>query len=206
MRAWHRSLPSLGLEPVSVWPPPDDPVRAANQPSVAPPEPSAPEPAGCTASEVCTVIEPEESPSAGFDPAPLLHALERVELAVAGAARLDARVVVDLSLEIAKAVIEQTLDVSPDALRSLVESVLRSATREECVTVRLAPRHVETLSSLEDPMLSGVTLSPDPSLGPADVVVNLATGGLDARVSARWERLRPALVDFFRQDEKRTAG
>ncbi len=96
--------------------------------------------------------------------------------------------VVSLSIEIARAVLQQELGESASRhTQLLVERLLRETTVRP-LTVRLHPEDL-TLVSEAVQISDGVTLQPDPSIEPGSVLIEHPDLAIDAQLSTRWRRV-----------------
>jgi len=145
------------------------------------------------------------------------NALEAITLSLEGleSARRDlldvaSSEILDLALQVAKAVVGSEIEIRPESIETLVGDLLEELRDAERVTVRLAPA---TLQSLRDRggavPEDWVCWVSDGGLGPSDARVDSDRGGWDAAVDTRLRRISDAVRNARVQQvavEMRAAG
>ena len=109
--------------------------------------------------------------------------------------------IVSLGLEIAGKALKCELDIDPMILKELVDEVLAKIAPANEAVLRLSQVDYEVLRELQ-PEFEAATgypakfkISPDPSLGRGDVVVNYERGTIDAKISTQLENITESLME-----------
>jgi len=148
-----------------------------------------------------TALRLEEAALQG-ERAELARARQALERAAAEVAGLRQQVLadaeehlLDLAVEIARKVLMQEIRAGRHEIEPIVREALRRAPAKREVVVRLNPKdlaRMETASGTDE-MPANVRLVPDPSIGPAECVVETAEGTVEARVEHELDQVRAAL-------------
>lgn len=134
--------------------------------------------------------------------------LERISHAIADVAGLRGRIrseaetdLVKLSLAIARRITHREMSLDPGALLGVVRSALSKIPASELTKVRLHPSFVKTvrfqLESLKVP--ATVEIEADPALEPGDLVLETASGLLDATIDTQLREIERGFCDRLRE-------
>jgi len=101
----------------------------------------------------------------------------------------------DLAVEIARKVLMQEIQAGRHQIEPIVREALRRAPANREIAVRLNPDDLARLeaASDRDEMPANVRLVADPSVGPAECVVETAEGTVEARIDHELDQVRGAL-------------
>jgi flagellar assembly protein FliH len=128
-----------------------------------------------------------------------LEALKQEASRLGEQARSDA---LEIGVLIARRILERELSSSLDPLFGLIRSAIRRVGEARQIVVKVSPDDHRRLQETPGASLSlaNVTVQPDESLQPGDVVVESELHGVDARLDTRLDELRRELREAMKGD------
>jgi len=109
--------------------------------------------------------------------------------------------IISLGLEIAGKTLKHEIETDPLILKELVDEVLAKISPANEAVLRLSQPDYDILKELQPDFESAAgypakfKISPDPSLGRGDVVVNYERGTIDARIATQLKNITDALME-----------
>ena len=138
------------------------------------------------------------------------QSMEGYELARRELLDVSSKEVLELALEVARAVVGSEIGIRPESIEAVVAELLEELRDAERVTVRLAPGTLQGLrdrgGALSDDRVCWIA---DDGMGPSDARVDSDRGGWDVAVETRWRRIADAVRGARIQqvaDENRIPG
>jgi flagellar assembly protein FliH len=107
----------------------------------------------------------------------------------------------ELSMAVARKVINRELSETPESILLLVRAALERLSDQDQVTIRVSPDNLETVRKAKPELQSildrdsTISVSADEVLGSGDCVVDTPFGAVDASVDSQLESLGAALLD-----------
>ncbi|MER2561502.1 MAG: FliH/SctL family protein [Myxococcaceae bacterium] len=172
-----------------------DPALPLAPPVTAPPPPSPP-PMGKAFEPLPPTPAPTPPPPVVIDHTPRLksaiEALRQEGCRLGEQARSDA---LEIGVLIARRILERELTTSLDPLFGLIRSAIRKVGDARQIVVKVSVDDHRRLQDAPGSALSlaNVTVQPDESLGPGDVVIESEQHGVDGRLDTRLDELRREL-------------
>lgn len=172
-----------------------DPAIAPAAPVMAPPPPTPP-PLGHAFEPLPATPAPTPPPPVVIDHTPRLksaiEALRQEGCRLGEQARSDA---LEIGVLIARRILERELTTSLDPLFGLIRSAIRKVGDARQIVVKVSVDDHRRLQDAPGSSLSlaNVTVQPDESLGPGDVVIESEQHGVDGRIDTRLDELRREL-------------
>ena len=132
----------------------------------------------------------------------LARARQALEQAAAGVAGLEQKIfadaedhLLDLAVEIAHKILMQEIQAGRHEIEPIVREALSRAPAKREVVVRLNPGDLARMeaASGSDEMPANVRLVSDPSIGPAECVVETAEGTVEARIEHELDQVKNTL-------------
>ena len=127
-----------------------------------------------------------------------LDDMERMRSEMTGSLR---ETIISLGLEIAGKTLKREIETDPMILKELVDEVLAKISPANEAVLRLSQSDFDVLKELQPEFESTsgypakFKISPDPSLGRGDVVVNYERGTIDARISTQLKNITETLME-----------
>jgi len=101
-----------------------------------------------------------------------------------------------LSLAVARRILRRELLTDPEAMHGLVYAALQKLQRREIWRVRVCPAGVEAVRScLENTAAASIEVTADSSLKPGDLLIETASGELDASVDTQLLEIERGFAD-----------
>lgn len=124
----------------------------------------------------------------------ITRTLEGIEVERRSLLETTSKEVLELSLQVARAVVGREVEAHPESIEPVVAELLEELRDAERVTVRLAPETLQVIrkggGAVSDDRVRWVA---DAGMGPSDARVDSDRGGWDAAVETRWRRVTDAV-------------
>lgn len=127
-----------------------------------------------------------------------LDDMERMRGEMTGSLR---ETIISLGLEIAGKTLKHEIETAPMIIKQLADEVLAKISPANEAVLRLSQPDYDVLKELQSEFESAAgypakfKISPDPSLGRGDVVVNYERGTIDARIATQLKNITDALME-----------
>jgi flagellar assembly protein FliH len=102
---------------------------------------------------------------------------------------------VQLSLEIARKIVQRELAMDPDLIATLATVALRRLTGHQSIAVRVGRHDFERVRAAIANVNPAITVKDDPALERGDFVIETGQTHLDCRISSQIETIGRALLD-----------
>ena len=102
---------------------------------------------------------------------------------------------VQLSLEIARKIVQRELAMDPDLIAALATVALKRLTGHQSITLRVGRHDFERVREAVADVNTAVTVKDDPALERGDFMIETGKTHLDGRISSQIETISRALLD-----------
>ncbi|MEH7273609.1 FliH/SctL family protein [Neobacillus vireti] len=116
--------------------------------------------------------------------------------------------VIELTMEIAKKVIQQELKTDPDALLHIIKETLSSVYETESISIGVAPEDFSFVQKQREQLLAvnngqvEIKVFPDYSIEQGGCIIRTSSGSVDARIDVQLSEIKKVLLAYQQEDSR----
>lgn len=116
--------------------------------------------------------------------------------------------VIELTMEIAKKVIQQELKTHPDALLHIIKETLSSVYETDTISIGVAPEDFSFVQKQREQLLAmnngqvEIKVFPDYSIQQGGCIIRTSSGSVDARIDVQLSEIKKALLSYQQGDSR----
>jgi flagellar assembly protein FliH len=116
--------------------------------------------------------------------------------------------VIELTMEIAKKVIQQELKTHPDALLHIIKQTLSSVYETDSISIGVAPEDFSFVQKQREQLLAmengqvEIKVFPDYSIQQGGCIIRTSSGSVDARIDVQLSEIKKVLLAYQQEDSR----
>jgi flagellar assembly protein FliH len=116
--------------------------------------------------------------------------------------------VIELTMEIAKKVIQQELKTDPDALLHIIKQTLSSVYETNSISIGVAPEDFSFVQKQREQLLAmdngqvEIKVFPDYSIQQGGCIIRTSSGSVDARIDVQLSEIKKVLLAYQQEDSR----
>lgn len=116
--------------------------------------------------------------------------------------------VIELTMEIAKKVIQQELKTHPDALLHIIKQTLSSVYETDSISIGVAPEDFSFVQKQREQLLAmnngqvEIKVFPDYSIEQGGCIIRTSSGSVDARIDVQLSEIKKVLLAYQQEDSR----
>ncbi|WP_179156756.1 FliH/SctL family protein [Bacillus sp. EB106-08-02-XG196] len=116
--------------------------------------------------------------------------------------------VIELTMEIAKKVIQQELKTNPDALLHIIKQTLSSVYETDSISIGVAPEDFSFVQKQREQLLAmdngqvEIKVFPDYSIQQGGCIIRTSSGSVDARIDVQLSEIKQVLLAYQQEDSR----
>jgi len=116
--------------------------------------------------------------------------------------------VIELTMEIAKKVIQQELKTDPDALLHIIKQTLSSVYETDSISIGVAPEDFSFVQKQREQLLAmnngqvEIKVFPDYSIQQGGCIIRTSSGSVDARIDVQLSEIKKVLLAYQQEDSR----
>ncbi|GHH99975.1 FliH/SctL family protein [Neobacillus kokaensis] len=116
--------------------------------------------------------------------------------------------VIELTMEIARKVLQQELNTNPDALIHIIKETLSSVYETDSISIGVAPEDFSLVQKQREQLLAmdngqvEIKVFPDYSIREGGCIIRTSSGSVDARIDVQLSEIKKVLLAYQQEDRK----